>query len=178
MEIFSFSRFATPLLYDSPLLYVGTGEVKHVTELGCCPERKEPGGGIDGEREITFSFSSSESEKFKVPFSLQSSNRTRIFLVEIFACCFKVYLTYSLFIQWLFCITSCSKPPKWQRAANMPPVLKKDWQGDVGITPSNYNIYSGQETFEECEYVKSGLVWQSDKTQDHFFREQEYSRTI
>lgn len=35
-----------------------------------------------------------------------------------------------------------------------------------------------KETFEEFEYVKSGLVWQSDKTQDHFHREQEYSRTI
>lgn len=54
---------------------------------------------MDGERGITFSFSSSESEKFRFLFSLQSSNRTRIFLVEIFACCFKVHLTYSLFIQ-------------------------------------------------------------------------------
>lgn len=35
-----------------------------------------------------------------------------------------------------------------------------------------------KETFEEFEYVKSHLVWQSGKTQDHFHKEQEHSRTI
>lgn len=67
MEILSFSHFATPLPSDSHHPNWGS-EIQDVIAVAI---EKAARRGVDGERGITFSFSSSESEKLKIPFSLQ-----------------------------------------------------------------------------------------------------------
>lgn len=79
--------------------------------IGLLNQEKAARRGMDGERGITCSFSSSESEKSKIPFTLQKPQYKQDFPRGEF-CSFKVHLTYSLFIQLLFCINYFSKLSK------------------------------------------------------------------
>lgn len=62
------SHFAAPLLYDSLCWNWGS---ETWDRIGLLNQEKAPRRGTDGERGITCSFSSSEYEKSKIPFSLQ-----------------------------------------------------------------------------------------------------------